>query len=99
MKIKLKWPFEHDGVRYESLKIPDYIQIGHRRIHAKSKGLPEEDAGIMLCAALCEIPEVAFERLSLEDFERVTSTVRDLFKTASQKKLKSLTKREASRGS
>ncbi|HYX37274.1 MAG TPA: phage tail assembly protein [Oligoflexus sp.] len=99
MEIKLKWPFEHEGTRYESIKVPDYIQVGHRRIYAKSKDLEKEDAGITLCAALCEIPEAAFDRLSLDDFEKLTGAVRDLFNSAGQKKQKSQPKKETSRGS
>jgi hypothetical protein len=99
MEIKLKWPFEHEGIRYESINVPDYIQVGHRRLQAKSKGLDAEEAGISLCAALCEIPEAAFDRLSLDDFELVTGAVHRLFNSASQKKQKSPMKNATSRGS
>jgi hypothetical protein len=99
MNIKLKWPFEHEGICYESITVPDYIQVGHRRLHAKSKGLAPEEAGIALCVALCEIPESAFDRLSLDDFELVSKAVHSLFNSASQKKQKSLTKNATSRGS
>jgi hypothetical protein len=96
MKIKLKWPFEFEGVHYESITVPDCIQLGHRRLQAKSKGLDAEEAGIVFCAALCEIPDKAFDRLSLDDFELVTDAVQRLFNSASQKKQTSPMRSETS---
>jgi hypothetical protein len=86
MLIKLLQPFEHDGVRYESVIVPDYLQIGHRKAYAKHKDLEAQEAGVALCAALCEIPEAAFDRVSLKDFEKITNAVRDLFKEETGKK-------------
>jgi hypothetical protein len=99
MLIKLLNPFDHGGVRYESLEVPDYLQVGHRRAYAKHKDLEAEEAGVALCAALCEIPEAAFDRVSLKDFERITNAVRDLFAGDTGKKSTSRPKNGTSRGS
>ncbi|HYX35323.1 MAG TPA: phage tail assembly protein [Oligoflexus sp.] len=86
MELKLRNPFEYDGVRYDSINIPDYLQLGHRRLYAKYQGLQGDEVGIALCAALCEMPEVAFDRISIADFERVTQAVRRLFEDSAGKK-------------
>ncbi len=99
MIIKLINPFDHDGVRYESVEVPDYLQVGHRRAYTKQKDLEAEEAGVALCAALCEIPEAAFDRISLKDFERITNAVRDLFSEETGKKPASRPKSGTSRGS
>ena len=52
MEIKLQKPFTLDGVRYDLVNVPDYVQVGHRRAYAKIKNLEKEEAGFALCAAL-----------------------------------------------
>ncbi len=99
MELKLRNSFEYEGVRYISLHVPDYLQLGHRRLYAKYQGLEGGEVGIALCAALCEMPEAAFDRLSIFDFERVTQAVKRLFEDSAGKNPLPLQKKKTSRRS
>lgn len=96
MRFKLSNSFDFADVHYDVVTVPDYLQVGHRKAYAKFKDLDPEEAGVSLCAALCEIPEAAFDKISLKDFEQITEAVRQLFEGETRKKLPTPRKKKTS---